>query len=99
MAKALFYLIIALIAWPLSAVWAQPAPLVPPEFVPYSALAQVPANGCVWGNLIFSNGAVIERQLTTRVYFRCVKGDWQSFPTLEQATSKAQAAGNPAPAR
>ena len=69
--------------------WAQSGPgtAAPFENGPDSALAEVPPNGCVWGNLIYSNGAVIERPLTNRVYFRCVQGSWMNFPTLEQATT------------
>jgi hypothetical protein len=95
MARTFRLLFVALLLLQGRGAWAQPVPDSVPTFegAPESALAQVPANGCVWGNLIYSNGAVIERQLTNRIFFRCAQGSWISFPTLEQATTY----GHPAP--
>ena len=95
--------VVAVLCLPGWFAWAQSGPggASPLESAPESALADVPPNGCVWGNLIYSNGAVIERPLANRIYFRCVQGSWINFPTLEQATTYGQPArpGDGAPPR
>ena len=50
--------------------------VAPLELVPYSELTQVPPNGCVWDNFIYSNGAVIVRGDRLTTYFRCEGGTW-----------------------
>ncbi len=36
----------------------------------------MPPNGCVWDNLVYSNGAVIARGVRLTAYFRCEGGTW-----------------------
>lgn len=49
----------------------------PLQVAPYSELAQVPPNGCVWENAIYSNGAVIPQGYASLpVYFQCDRGTW-----------------------
>lgn len=49
---------------------------VPPGYAPYGELVQVPPNGCVWDNLVYSNGAVIARWVRLPAYFQCENGTW-----------------------
>lgn len=49
----------------------------PLDVVPYSGLAQVPPNGCVWENVIYSSGAVIPQGYASLpIYFQCDHGTW-----------------------
>jgi hypothetical protein len=50
--------------------------LVAPALIPYGEAQPVPANGCVWDNLVYSNGAVIARGVPLITYFRCERGTW-----------------------
>lgn len=50
--------------------------LVPPALIPYGEVQPVPANGCVWDNLVYSNGAVIVQGFRLITYFRCERGTW-----------------------
>ena len=50
--------------------------MAPLELVPYGELMQVPPNGCVWENLVYSNGAVIARWYPSTTYFQCERGTW-----------------------
>ena len=50
--------------------------VVPPELIPYGEVTPVPPNGCVWDNLVYSNGAVIARGVPLTTYFRCDGGTW-----------------------
>jgi hypothetical protein len=51
-------------------------PAAPPGFLPYAEVTQVPSDGCVWDNLVYSNGAVIARGVPLTAYFRCEGGTW-----------------------
>lgn len=53
----------------------------------YAVPMAVPANGCAWAGLIYSDGAVIQGRLTLPTFFRCAGGSWQSFSSAEQATT------------
>jgi hypothetical protein len=62
---------------PENGAYLQPAPVVPP-------------GGCVWENVVFSDGAIIERRPQPRVVFRCVQGSWQSFDSFDAARAPAR---------
>lgn len=49
-------------------------PAAPPDLAPYGGLAQVPPNGCVWENVVYSNGAVIPRPYASLP--ECDRGTW-----------------------
>jgi hypothetical protein len=65
----------------IAAGWAQPRPgdqlLAPSEIIPYGAPVQVPTNACVWENLVYSHGAVIQIRAPLTTYFRCARGRWE----------------------
>ena len=63
----------------------------PPDALPYAMPLTVPANGCAWGGLVYSDGAVIQGRLPVAAFFRCAGGSWQSFSSAEQATDRAHA--------
>jgi hypothetical protein len=48
-----------------------------PAYIPYGLPLQVPPAGCVWDNVIYSNGAVIERQNPVTTVYQCVRGSWK----------------------
>jgi hypothetical protein len=62
----------------------------PPDALPYAMPMAVPANGCAWGGLVYSNGAVIQGRLPLATFFRCAGGGWQSFSSAEQATERSR---------
>lgn len=50
--------------------------VAPPVILPYGEVTPVPPSGCVWDNLVYSNGAVIVRGVPLTTYFRCEGGTW-----------------------
>jgi hypothetical protein len=54
--------------------------LAQPELVPYGQPLQVPPDGCVWGNLVYSSGAVIAQCHPFSTYFQCERGTWTIIP-------------------
>jgi hypothetical protein len=74
--------------------------------VPTTALTlpmplEVPANGCAWSGVAFSDGAVIEPLRNAFSYFRCARGSWLRFTSLAEATrpidSEAEGSSRPPP--
>lgn len=61
--------------------WAQPRSysddrLPAPQPVPPIDITQVPRDACVWGNAIYSNGAMMVQWDLFTTYFQCERGAW-----------------------
>ena len=64
-------------------------------------LRQVPRDACVWGNAIYSNGAMMTKSDLFTTYFQCERGTW-AVVSPGDAIFRRRAAANPdgfAPAR
>ena len=62
--------------------YVEPAPTVPP-------------GACVWGNVVYSDGAIIERPQQPHAFFRCVRGSWRSFDSFDAARAGRELAPEP----
>jgi hypothetical protein len=47
-----------------------------PRPVPPIDIMQLPRDACVWGNAIYSNGAVMVQPDLFTTYFQCERGAW-----------------------
>jgi hypothetical protein len=78
------------------------SPAPPPDALPYAMPMTVPANGCAWGGLVYSDGAVIQGRLAVATVFRCASGSWESFNSAQQAIDRSrsqEASGSSQPRR
>jgi hypothetical protein len=67
------------------------AAVPPSDNLPYAMPMAVPANGCAWAGLTYSDGAIIQGRLALPTFFRCSGGIWESFNSAEQATDRSHA--------
>ncbi|HUK61530.1 MAG TPA: hypothetical protein VLV50_20020 [Stellaceae bacterium] len=90
--------ICAVAATPTLAQGVRAAPLAA---VPYPMTVTVPANGCAWSGVAYSDGAVIKPLPSDFSYFRCTRGSWQRFSSLADATREpgGEAEGSSEPPR
>lgn len=63
----------------------------PSDTMPYAMPTAVPANGCAWAGLVYSDGAIIQGHLPLPTFFRCARGSWESFNAAEQAIDRSHA--------
>jgi hypothetical protein len=65
-----------------------------PQPVPPIDITQVPRDACLWGNAIYSNGAVMVQPDLFTTYFQCERGTW-SVISPGEAIFRRRAAAQP----